>query len=86
MSSSITTKMKPPSFFNKSLDYLRKIDTFGHPITLTYKGEPTFKSPLGGFFTLAVYAIVISYFLTLLKGVITRENFTVTNTIKRRDL
>lgn len=84
--SAVISKIKGPSILNKTMQYLRRIDNFGHPITLTYKGDSTFKSPLGGFFTLAVYAIVLSFFFTLLKAVIIRDNFTVTNTYTKRDI
>ena len=38
---------------------VRSLDDFGHPITLTYKGEETYQSCLGGIVTLVVIAFTI---------------------------
>ena len=39
---------------------LRSLDDFGHPITLTYKGEETYQSCLGGIITLVVSAFTLA--------------------------
>ena len=36
--------------------FVRSLDDFGHPITLTYKGEEMYQSFLGGIITLLVSA------------------------------
>lgn len=48
----VTNKNKSYSLRRKILGLIRGIDAFGHPINLTYKKDPTFKSVLGGLFTL----------------------------------
>ena len=45
---------------------LEKIDIFGHAIKVNYKGEDAYKTKLGGFCTLIVYALSIYNFVTLL--------------------
>lgn len=35
--------------------YLKKIDTFGKPVTLKFDGEETYKTSYGGFVTVGFY-------------------------------
>ena len=37
----------------------KSIDIFGHPISVNYRGEDTFKTRLGAFFTIVVYTLMI---------------------------
>ena len=37
----------------------KSIDIFGHPISVNYRGEDTFKTRLGACFTLIVYLLMI---------------------------
>ena len=52
---------------------LRKIDRFGHPISLTYNDEATFTSPFGGFMTVLSVGALLSYFFILLATAINKE-------------
>lgn len=44
---------------------LRRVDIYGHPVSLKYESSSTFKSPLGGCCTLLVVLIMVSQFLYL---------------------
>ena len=46
-------------------NYLRSWDIFGHPVSVHYKGEDTFKTMFGFFVTTAVFGLIISNFVTL---------------------
>jgi hypothetical protein len=46
------------------------MDIYGHPITLSYKGETTHKTLLGGIFTLIAILLIVSYFIYNLFSVI----------------
>ena len=48
------------------LDYLRKIDLFAVPISLTYKGEKKFSTRIGGCFSLLLILGFIAYSITSL--------------------
>ena len=43
------------------LGLLQKLDKFGHPIGVTYRGETELKTSLGGFVTLLTYVLVTLY-------------------------
>ena len=47
------------------LAFLESLDIFGHAIKINYKGEDTYKTKLGGFCTLAFYALSIFSLVTL---------------------
>ncbi len=65
---------------------LRKIDRFGHPISLTYKNETTFKSSFGGTMTLLSILTLLAYFGVLLSQIIYSENYSITNSRFIRNL
>ncbi len=54
-------------------NFLRSQDSHGHPIQLTFNGETTYGSPLGGVLSMLSKALVLSYFIYLVKLVIGRE-------------
>ena len=43
------------------IKYIVSQDVFGEPVTLNYKGEATFKTGVGAFFTIALRAFILSY-------------------------
>ena len=45
----------------KFLTYLVSLDAFGEPVTLNYRGESTFKTGLGSFFTIGLRAFILTY-------------------------
>jgi hypothetical protein len=54
----------------KVLEFMRKIDIYGFPINLTYNNETTFKSSLGGFFTMITRFIIFAYLITEIISVV----------------
>ena len=42
---------------------IRALDVFGHPISLTYKGDVRFKTRIGGSFCLIIIIVMGSIFL-----------------------
>eukprot|EP00347_Sterkiella_histriomuscorum_P001885 403370298 len=65
---------------------IRNIDRFGHPISLTYKRDNTFKSTFGGIMTIFSLMALIAYLSIQLKIVINREQYTINNTNYVKDL
>ena len=43
------------------IKFLTSLDAFGEPVTLNYKGESTFKTGVGAFFTIVLRAFILSY-------------------------
>ena len=54
----------------KFLKYLVSLDVFGEPVTLNYRGESTFKTGIGAFFTIILRAFILTYALLELIGVL----------------
>ena len=50
--------------------YLTSLDAFGEPVTLNYRGESSFKTGIGAFFTIILRAFILSYGLFMLIGVL----------------
>ena len=65
------------------LKQLRKIDIFGYPITLKFRGKDTFRTAVGGIFTLAIVLGLLSYFIIMLKQMVTNEYSQVYNSVKK---
>ncbi len=42
---------------------VRSIDSYGHPINLTYNGDSTYKSMLGGFFTILARLGILAFLI-----------------------
>eukprot|EP00347_Sterkiella_histriomuscorum_P005887 403354895 len=74
------------SFLNLVGKQVRNIDKFGHPISLTYKRDSTFKSTFGGIMTIFSVLSLLAFFAIQLKIVINREQYTINNTNYVKDL
>ena len=59
---------------NACKNYLKSFDLFGIPISLKYKGEDTFKTPIGGIVSIISYLSVLAFVLFDLNAVIARES------------
>ena len=76
---------KTIGFGAKLGNLIKKSDSFGTPVSFTYKNETCIKSFIGGFFTcLARFGVVIYLLIECLK-VLNKENV-VQTTILKRDL
>ena len=49
-------------------------DTFGQPVTMLYKGESSYHTPLGAFFTLIIRSIMLIYSIQKLTGLVNYED------------
>ncbi len=58
------------AFFGNTI---RKLDKFGHPITMTYENESTFKSLFGGAMTILSVISIIAYLGVNLQTAISRS-------------
>ncbi len=67
-------------------NFLRSQDSLGYPVSLTYKGENTYRSSLGGFLTLIGKLLILIYFCFQIKAVILQEKKKVTANIEKVDL
>ena len=45
----------------KFVRFFRSFDKFGEPVKINYKGEDTYRTKLGAFFTILLYVMVIGY-------------------------
>ena len=57
------------------------MDIYGHPINLTYKEHDTYRSFVGGVFTIISRLIVCIYLILELKSVVEKKS-TITSTAK----
>ena len=58
---------------------LRSLDDFGHPITLTYKGEETYQTCLGGVITVVVSAFTMVMAVVKIQQVIEMSDPNITS-------
>ena len=58
----IELKSKTVKNMKKVWSLLKSIDTFGIPVSLTFKGHPEIKSVIGGIFTVIASLVVGIYF------------------------
>jgi hypothetical protein len=65
--------IKQTTFRSTIAKFARDRDTFGHPIALTYKGNSTYKTVLGGTLTIIAGFAIFSYFLVAALSVINRQ-------------
>lgn len=78
-------KSSEKTFFGRFRKFLRSGDMFGVPVTLNYKGTPTFKTALGGTVSYLVYIVFVIIGALLAKKMIgktslnTNENNKVIN-------
>jgi len=57
---------------------LKSLDQFGHAINLTYEGATTFKTKVGGFFTILSGIGVLAFFIIQLMKVIEKQSDVIT--------
>lgn len=63
-------------------DKLRGCDWFGKPVTLTYKGDDTFRTLGGGMLSLSIFGFLVFYAVVLCKTMVERSDVKTTkNTI-----
>lgn len=86
MSQPIKQKVKRSGFCYKFSSFLRDNDNYGHPVTLTYKKFPEFRSPLGGLISLLITLFMLSFFGYLMNQCITRQQVQVLSSTIRSDL
>ena len=53
--------------------FLMKLDTYGVPVTLTYKKIPEIRSSLGGLMTILSILLILTYLGMQFKNVINRK-------------
>ena len=63
--------------FKRALHFVRSSDSFGHPISLTYKQSPTFKSTFGGSMTLIANGLILISFIIMVISVANRSKYTI---------
>ncbi len=58
----------------KLFSMVRGLDSYGHPINLTYNGGTTYKSTLGGFMTILARLAIFGYLISELLNVIDKKS------------
>ena len=46
-------------------DFIKKRDEYGHPVGMTFKGEPTYQTVRGGIISVAVNVYLVYYLVTM---------------------
>jgi hypothetical protein len=46
-------------------DFIKKRDDYGHPVGLTFKGEPTYQTLRGGVVSIAINVYLVYYLVTM---------------------
>ena len=75
--------MKSKSHKSNFWSRFKRLDIFGHPISLRYKNQHTYKSVVGASVTVVVFIGILTYFGILLIDLINKKNFTITTTLSK---
>ncbi len=62
------------NMFQKLYGIIRNFDSYGHPINLTYEGETTYKSFIGGLLTILTRVAILSYLISELLQVLDKKS------------
>ena len=71
------TKIKK-SFGTRCLNSFKMVDIYGKSIVLTYDGNESYSTHIGGMFSWLIYLFIIAYFFILFVSLVERENSNVT--------
>eukprot|EP00347_Sterkiella_histriomuscorum_P014184 403361841 len=80
------TNQKTKGAKSKILEKIRNLDSYGHPISLSYKDSSTYKSVFGGIFTLIARIGLLAYFLVDISQVFQKQRYQITLSTTFRDL
>ena len=70
-------------FMTTATNLLKLCDSYGYPISLTFKGDTHYKSAFGGIMTLLLYGLSIGYFVEMAKKVYHREDVVINQAVIR---
>jgi hypothetical protein len=73
------------AFLKKVKQLIKSVDSYGVPVSLTYKGDPQIKSVFGGLATIIARIIVIAYFVYQCNKVLKRD-FAIETSVMKRNL
>jgi len=59
------------------------MDRYGHPILLTFEGNPEYRSSIGGIVSILTRLLVASYFIYLVGEFLRREKYTVSSSVMK---
>ena len=65
--------------------FVKNVDVYGVPVSLTYKSEPNIKSTMGGIATILARLIVVIYLGYSCKAVFDKK-YTLQTSVIKRDL
>jgi hypothetical protein len=65
--------------------FVKSLDLYGHPISLSFKGETTHKTLLGGVFTILANVLVLSFLIYQILSVVSNTPI-INNSYLSRDL
>lgn len=68
---------------SKLFSIVRSLDSYGHPINLTYNGDSTYKSTIGGLFTIFARIAILGYFVSELLNVVDKKSTVTVSEIIR---
>lgn len=64
---------------------LKNIDSYGIPVSLTYKKKPEIRSVIGGLFTIIAWVGITIYFFIECSGIYNKD-YTIQTSLLKRDL
>ncbi|CAI2363052.1 unnamed protein product [Moneuplotes crassus] len=84
------SKAKTVNWFQKSFLYLnswvKSSDKFGVPVSLNFRGEESFKTTIGGIFSLISVVLLVMYTVSEMRLVITKGKTSINSNIVSRNL
>ena len=79
-------KSKKKGIKQRIANGVKRIDIFGHPITLNYNKQPQYRSMIGGITTILVISGLSIYFAVLLQQTLTLQSYQVLSDMSKRNV
>lgn len=79
-------KAKQRPLLMRFLDIFKNVDLYGKDIKLTYEGSDSFKTHIGGFASVIVFCLILSYFILQLRVMILKNNTSFAKNSLQKDL
>jgi len=68
---------KKPSYMKRGLSFIKGFDMYGKDIVLTYEGDDKYRTHVGGFASIVVKGVIITYIIYLFYVMLTKRDTSV---------
>ena len=68
---------KKPSYMKRGLSFIKGFDMYGKDIVLTYEGDDKYRTHVGGFASIVVKGVIITYIIYLFYVMFTKRDTSV---------